>query len=115
MDLAYDTPFRIKPATSLVVDGITIPVDSLEDIAANKLPALFGRAATRDFIDVFFLAKEYFDFSQMISMAAMKNKGLDKYWLAIAIQEADKINNVPVRLLRPLDLGEMKGFIRINV
>ncbi|MDA8333395.1 MAG: nucleotidyl transferase AbiEii/AbiGii toxin family protein [Peptococcaceae bacterium] len=112
VDLAYDTPFRIRPATPRVVGDIAVPVDSIEDIAANKLLALFGRAATRDFIDVFFLSKEYFDFSEMVNWAAMKDTGLDKYWLAVAIQEADKIDSVPVRLLKSLDLQEMRRFYR---
>jgi len=53
--------------------------------------ALFGRAESRDFIDVYFLSKEYFDFMEMVEMAEKKDTGFDLYWLAAALPEADKI------------------------
>lgn len=40
---------------------------------------------TRDFVDVFFLAREYFDFSEMIDMASRKDSGLDGCRLAAAL------------------------------
>ncbi len=48
--LALDSPFRFEQPTAFEeIPGLK--VDSLTDIATNKLLALFGRAVLRDFID----------------------------------------------------------------
>ncbi|MEM3442251.1 MAG: nucleotidyl transferase AbiEii/AbiGii toxin family protein [Candidatus Bathyarchaeia archaeon] len=110
VDLALDTPFRLKPTAQLSINGIKMFVDDLEDIAANKMLALFGRAEPRDFIDVYFLSKEYFDFIEMTQMAAKKDTGFDLYWLAAAMQEAEKMELLPVKILKPFNLQDMKKF-----
>lgn len=112
VDLALDAPFRLKPPVQLSINGIKMFVDGLEDIAANKLLALFGRAEPRDFIDVYFLSREYFDFMEMTQMAAKKDTGFDLYWLAAAMQEAEKIELLPVKMLKPFNLQDMKNFYR---
>ncbi len=112
VDMALDAPFRLKPPVQSYIEGIKVCVDNLEDIAANKMLALFGRAEPRDFIDVYFLAKEYFDFMEMVQMAAKKDTGFDLYWLAAAMQEADKIDILPVKIHKPFDLSDMKNFFK---
>lgn len=57
-----DAPFQLKPPVQLNVEGIKMPVDDLEDIAANKILALL--AEPRDFINIYFLSKEYFEFKK---------------------------------------------------
>lgn len=110
VDLALDTPFRIKPPVQLNIEGIKLPVDDLEDIAANKMLALFGRAEPRDFIDVYFLSKDFFGFMEMVQMAAKKDTGFNLYWLAAAMQEAEKMELLPVKMLKPFNLQDMKKF-----
>ena len=112
VDIALDTPFRLKPPVQSNIEGIKIPVDDLEDVAANKMLALFGRAEPRDFVDVYFLSKEYFDFMEMVQMAAKKDTGFDLYWLAAAMQEAEKIDLLPVKICKPFDLPDMKNFFK---
>lgn len=57
------------------------PIVTTRELAANKLLALFGRAAARDFIDVFHLAMQY-DIDQIIEWARLKDLGFDEYFLA---------------------------------
>jgi len=53
-------------------------VDSLVDIASNKLLALFGRATLRDFIDIYFLIKKgFFTGEELIEKAKKKDPGFD--------------------------------------
>ncbi len=86
--IAIDSPFRFEePADSEDFPGLKI--DSLIDIASNKLLALFGRATLRDFIDVYFLIKERFAKSELIERARTKDPGFDLYWLGVAF---DRIN-----------------------
>lgn len=112
VDLALDTPYRLKPPVQSNIEGIKMSVDDLADIAANKMLALFGRAEPRDFVDVYFLSKEYFDFMEMVRMASKKDTGFDLYWLAAAMQEAEKIDLLPVKMCKPFDLPDMKNFFK---
>lgn len=84
--LALDSSFRFKPAQEFP-EYPRLKIDSLEDIASNKLLALFGRATLRDFIDIYFLIqKEYFSKKQLIEAAFRKDPGFDLYWLGVAFE-----------------------------
>ncbi len=109
--LALDSPFRFeKPKENLW--GVRI--DALVDIATNKLLTLFGRVEPRDFVDVFFLAKEAFSLNELIEKSKQKDPGLDEYYLAIAFHQAkelpDDISKLPVQMVKPLDVKEMKEY-----
>ncbi len=109
VQLALDTPFRLDGTE--VIDGLV--VDSLTDIAAGKLLALFGRAAERDFVDIFFLVKEgLFTLEELISKASEKDPGMDKYYLGLAFEQArslpDDSEGLKLRLLKPVDMKELK-------
>lgn len=83
--LALDSPFRLEPVRE-AEDFPGIKIDSLPDIAANKLLALFGRAALRDFIDVYFLVIEKLEKDELIHKAKMKDPGFDLYWLGTSLE-----------------------------
>lgn len=55
VELVQDSPYQIEPS-SRSVDGM--PIRSLKDLAADKTLALFGRATTRDFVDVYVLLQQ---------------------------------------------------------
>jgi len=110
--LAIDSPFRFKRT---IRTDAGVEVDSLIDIATNKLLALFGRFEPRDFIDVFFVVKEkHLDLDTLISKSKEKDPGLDEYYLAIAFEKADElpdsVERMPVNMLKPLDMRELKSF-----
>lgn len=87
---ALDSPFRFEPPS----DSSEIPelkIDSLVDMATNKLLALFGRAALRDFIDLYFLANECFDKKALIEKTCLKDPGFDLYWLGVAMERLEKL------------------------
>ena len=109
VQLALDSPFKLGKAREL--DGIR--VDSLSDISAGKMLALFGRAAERDFVDIFFLVDEgHYSLDEMIQQASKKDPGLDKYFLATAFEQArnlpDKADKLHLNLLKPLNLRKLK-------
>jgi len=107
VEIAQDTPYRLAP---VVRTEYGVNVDSLEDIAANKMLALFGRAEPRDFVDVYFLVKEYFDFPKLLEMAGRKDTGFDEYWLAIALRQIEDMEELPVAMRAPFDFDAMKTF-----
>jgi predicted nucleotidyltransferase component of viral defense system len=107
IDLAEDTPFRLAPVTPGGAEGLAL--DSLEDLAANKLAALFDRADPKDFVDVYFLAREVRPLSELIDSARRKHVGMDDYWLAQAFARVRNVRILP-RMLRAVDLEALRAF-----
>jgi len=110
--LALDSPFRLDP--TIVADEFPgLRIDSLRDLAANKLLALFGRATLRDFVDVFFLAKEKFAKNDLILMANKKDPGFDLYWLGTAferIHEFSADSSEMLLLVKPCSMESLAAF-----
>lgn len=67
------------------------PVLSTEELAADKLLALFGRAEARDFVDVFYLARK-FSVTTILRLAKEKDIGFDPYILAIEIGKLTRLS-----------------------
>lgn len=112
MHIALDSPFRFEhPKESTEFPGLKI--DSLIDIATNKLLTLFGRATLRDFIDVYFLAKEKFTQAELIDKAKIKDPGLDIYWLGVAFERINEFSDDSpemLLLLKPCTMKELRVF-----
>lgn len=66
------------------------PVLSTEELAADKLLALFGRAEARDFVDVFYLARKL-GVAAIMQLAKEKDPGFDPYILAVEIGKLDRL------------------------
>jgi predicted nucleotidyltransferase component of viral defense system len=107
-----ESPFRFEqPSEFEKIPGVK--VDSLIDIATNKLLALFGRAELRDFIDVYFLVKERYAREYLMEKSARKDPGFDQYWLGVAMERIDHFSgDSPDMLLltRPCSINEIKDF-----
>ena len=84
--IALDASYQLEPFVAFP-EYAGLKVHGLRDLAANKLLALFGRAALRDFIDVYYLIKTgKFNKKQMLEMAKQKDPGFDLYWLGVAFE-----------------------------
>ncbi len=107
VDLAQDTPFRLAPVIPGGAEGLAL--DSLEDLGANKLSALFGRAESKDFVDVYFLQLDHGPLDVLLVGARQKHLGMDDYWLAQAFARVRHVQILP-RMVRPLALGDLRTF-----
>jgi len=111
--LAQDTPYRLE-AVKQFIDYPKLNVDSLKDIATNKLLTLFGRATLRDFIDVYFLVKrKHFTTKELVLGAKNKDPGFDLYWLGVALERISTFTNDSpemLLLLEKIDFKEMTSF-----
>lgn len=110
--LAQDSPFRFAPPDE---EKTAVKVDSLIDLATNKLLTLYGRYEVRDFIDVYFLIKDkFYTLQELIQKSQQKDEGLDLYYLAAAFHRAkdlpDESNLLPVAMLKPLNIKELKEY-----
>ena len=113
VQLAQDSAFRFEP-TKEFPEFPGLKVDSLKDIASNKLLALFGRAAFRDFVDLYYLVeKAGFSRSDLIRDSQKKDPGFDLYWLGVAldrIKTYEKDSAEMLLLLEPLRFQKLRVF-----
>lgn len=106
-DFAQDSPYRLEPIR--FDQELQLAVDNPTDIACNKLSALFDRAEPKDFVDVYFIVREFLPFEQLVTLARQKHVGMDDYWLAMALAQVEKVSLLP-RMVKPLSLDELKAF-----
>jgi hypothetical protein len=110
--LALDSLYRLG-SIIMAEEFPGLRIDSLRDIAANKLLALFGRAMLRDFVDVLFLIREKFGKNDLILMAKKKDPGFDLYWLAAAFERVGEFSaDSPEMLLlvKPCSIEDLSAF-----
>ena len=88
----------------------SVIVDSLIDIATNKICAILGRTEIKDFVDLYILLKEgYFAFNDIFTMAKEKDLGLTEFYFAGMLRDVEKIKMLP-RMVRPVMLQEVQDF-----
>ena len=107
LHFAQDAPYRLQKIIANKKYGILI--DNELDIACNKMSALFDRYAEKDFVDLFFLSKEFIPFNRLFEQARKKHGGMDEYWMAIALKNVDKISTLP-RMIKPVTIQELQEF-----
>jgi Nucleotidyl transferase AbiEii toxin, Type IV TA system len=86
VELARDA--RIRPPVLLDVGAVLHP----EEIAADKVLALFGRAAARDFVDVAALLQR-FPAERLLDLAAEKDPGFDRLHFAAALHSVARFED----------------------
>jgi len=106
-DFAENSPYRLQPKIRSEEFGIFF--DNALDVSCNKLSALFDRSATKNFIDVFFIDRELFPFSELLKNAKQKHVGLDDYWLAISLLKVEEFGPLP-RMIKSINIDELKAF-----
>lgn len=102
------------------IEGSTAIV-SLEELAADKVLALFGRAAARDFQDVAELRRQ-FSWEHLLALATEKDAGFSRERFLEAVAAFDRLDRdgfelsaVDYRQLRdavhnwPLQIGHRRG------
>ncbi len=86
-------------------------VDSLEDIAANKLMALIDRVEPKDFVDLFFILKETeITVSKLRELLAKKfHLQLEAMTLGSEFSKVRSIEALP-KMIKPLSITMLKQF-----
>ncbi len=111
----YDTPLQIdlvqdfgpQYGERIVREGITI--DSLDNIAANKVTAIFGRADVKDFVDLYFILQAGYDLDELFAKAQEKDTGLTEFYFVGMLQQIDKQTRLP-NMIKPLDMETLQAF-----
>lgn len=107
IDFNYYPYHRLK-------QGITfqdVEIDSLFDIATNKLQTIISRTQVKDFVDLFFLLKE-FTFWDLVHAVKQKfNLDEDLVLLGSNFLKVEQFDVLP-KMLIPLTLKELQDFFK---
>jgi len=90
-----------------------LDVDSLRDIATNKLMTINQRTDVKDFVDLYFLLKRKYSFWDLLYSAEIKFKRLDidRILLAQDFLKIDDFQTLP-KMIKPLTIDQLKKFFR---
>lgn len=90
---------------------IKLDIDSLYDIAVNKVHTLFMKPRTRDYVDLYFIFKETdFTLDGLITDAKAKfDWHIDRLLLGAQLKKATEIIDLP-KMLVPFDKKDMDKF-----
>lgn len=86
-------------------------VDSLIDIAVNKLLTISQRNEVKDFVDLYFLLKNFSIWDLRIGVQAKFNIEIDPLLLAADMLKVDYYDYLP-KMIKPLPLDELKSFFK---
>lgn len=84
-------------------------VDSLFDIGVNKLQTIRQRNEVKDFVDLYFLLKEFTIWDLMEGVRFKFNMEIDPYLIAVDSLKAQRFENMP-QMIEYLELEELKSF-----
>jgi len=90
-----------------------VRVDVPEEITANKICALLGRADYKDLIDLYFLQQNGYPALKYLSQAAKKEGGLTSATLAYVLEQMD-LSKMPLAMQKIVSINELESF-RINL
>lgn len=106
IDLVRDAPPHFGDPV-MRSDGVI--VDTLENIAVGKLLATYGRAYSRDFVDLYFLLQSGLDFGHLLDLGREKDLGLLDLPLAEMFLNVSGIETEDMpTMLKPIDLDQLK-------
>ncbi len=118
-DIVFSNNYKLKVDFSFypykrlekgdLIEGLYI--DSLLDIATNKLVTISQREDVKDFVDLYFLLQK-FSLWDLISGAKIKfNLEIDPFLLASDLLKVEDFTFLP-RMIKPLELNQLKSFYR---
>ena len=102
--------YPFKPLKKyLVIDGIKI--NSKFDIAVNKLLTISQRTEVKDFVDLYFLLKEFTLWDLMDGVKVKFGFKTDPVFVASDFLKVDGFEFMP-EMIKPLTLKELKEFFK---
>ena len=92
----------------ITIDGVI--VDSLENIATNKILTIYGRLEAKDYLDFYFILQESdFDFDELFEKTKKKDLGLHEFYFGNIIAGAPNLEHFP-KTLKPFDKKKLVDF-----
>jgi len=91
-----------------------ILVDSIEDIAANKICAALGRTEIKDLVDLYFLDKAGYTIAGYFDLAKQKDGGLAHETLAYTMSQFE-LSQIPPFMIVPLTVEELQNYLEATI
>ncbi len=89
-----------------------LEVDSLFDIAINKLVTIQQRTTVKDFVDLYFLLEQFTIWDLMYGAEAKFHMKIDLFMLAgDLLYKPEEFSSLP-KMIKPLTLEELRAFFR---
>lgn len=88
-----------------------VVVDSLRDIATNKLLAINQRNNVKDFVDLYFLLEKFTIWDLIYGVEAKFRRETDILLLGVDFMKVEEFDFLP-RMIAPLKLSDLKKFFR---
>lgn len=107
VDFAFYPYKRLR--MSKIIDGI--PVDSILDIAVNKLLALQQRAEVKDFVDLYFLLRKFTVWDLIDGVTVKFKVNLDPFIIGSEFMKVENFDFLP-KMVIPLTLDQLKTFFK---
>lgn len=107
VDFVYYPYTRIKRGTKMN----SVNIDSKQDIATNKLYTIINRTEVKDFVDLYFLLKEFSFWDLFYGVKEKFKIELDLFWLGADFMKVEGFKYLP-KMLVPLKLEELIIFYR---
>lgn len=107
VDFSYYPYKRIKK--DQLINEITI--DSLTDIAVNKLLTITQRTDVKDFVDLYFLLQTFAIWDLIEGVKIKFGLKLEPFLLSADFLKAENFDYLP-KMIKPLSLEELKSFFR---
>lgn len=107
VDFAYYPYKRLKKG--IQVNGVD--VDNIRDIATNKLHTITSRTEVKDFVDLYFLLKEFTLWDLIYGVKEKFRIELDLFWLGSDFLKVEKFEVLP-KMLVPLKLKDLQDFFK---
>ncbi len=107
VDFAYYPHRKIEKET--IIDGIG--VDSLTDIAVNKLFTISQRTNIKDFVDLYFLLQKFSVWDLLSGVRVKFGMELEPILVGSDFLKAETFEFLP-KMIKPLTLAELKTFFR---
>ncbi len=107
LDFNYYPYKRLRKGTK--INGVAI--DSLQDIAVNKLQTIVSRTQIKDFVDLYFLLKEFSLWDLIYGLEPKFNMEFDHILIGTAFLKIKQFDTLP-KMLVPLKLENLKDFYK---
>lgn len=107
VDFAYYPYHRVEKGEQYQ----DINIDSLKDIAINKLLTINQRTDVKDFVDLYFLLKTFTIWDLIYGVQAKFRMELDIVLIASDFAKVEKFDYLP-KMIIPLKLDELKKFFK---
>lgn len=107
VDFGYYPYKRVKVGPKIE----SVAVDSLFDIAINKLSTIMQRTEVKDFVDLYFLLQKFTLWDLMRGVEVKFRLKTDPFLVGIDFLKADTFETLP-QMLRPLKLKDLKEFYK---